>query len=94
MAVAGNVGTPLSTLVGDVDPSAVVVCEVSSFQLEDAMAFAPDIGAAAQPGARTTSTATARFEAYRDAKLRIFARQSRGRGRGRARGRPCPVPAR
>src|SRR6478672_4259150 len=39
VAVAGNVGTPLSKLVGDVDPDATVVCECSSFQLEDSAAF-------------------------------------------------------
>ena len=43
VAVAGNVGTPLSSLVGELDPAAVVVCECSSFQLEDATAFAPDV---------------------------------------------------
>ena len=50
VAVAGNVGTPLSSLVGSLDQDAVVVCECSSFQLEDAGAFAPDTRAAAQPG--------------------------------------------
>src|ERR671937_1103593 len=35
VAVAGNVGTPLATLVGQVEPEATVVCEASSFQLED-----------------------------------------------------------
>ncbi len=42
VAVAGNVGTPLASLVGVVNPDTVVVCEVSSFQLEDAAAFAPE----------------------------------------------------
>src|SRR3954466_360298 len=42
VAVAGDVGTPLSSLVGEVDPEATVVCEVSSFQLEDGEAFAPE----------------------------------------------------
>ncbi len=41
-AVAGNVGTPLASLVGAVEPDATVVCECSSFQLEDAEAFAPE----------------------------------------------------
>src|SRR4051812_35031385 len=35
VALAGNVGTPLSSLVGDVDRGATIVCEVSSFQAED-----------------------------------------------------------
>ena len=42
VAVAGNVGTPLSSLVGQLEPAATVVCETSSFQLEDASAFAPE----------------------------------------------------
>src|SRR5205823_9196278 len=42
VAVAGNVGTPLSSLVGEISPDATVVCECSSFQLEDAEAFAPE----------------------------------------------------
>ncbi|MDQ5833295.1 MAG: Mur ligase family protein, partial [Actinomycetota bacterium] len=42
VAVAGNVGTPLASLVGELDPAATVVCEVSSFQAEDALEFAPD----------------------------------------------------
>src|SRR5215208_6245737 len=42
-AVVGNVGTPLTSLAGEVDPAATVVCEASSFQLEDAAAFAPEV---------------------------------------------------
>ena len=42
VAVAGNVGTALSTLVDHLDAEATVVCEASSFQLEDTLAFAPD----------------------------------------------------
>ena len=42
VAVAGNVGTPLSSLAGEVEPDATVVCEASSFQLEDTVAFAPE----------------------------------------------------
>src|SRR5262249_48320516 len=42
VAVAGNVGTPLASLVGEVAPDATVVCEASSFQLEDSVAFAPE----------------------------------------------------
>ena len=42
VAVAGNVGTPLSSLAGEVEPDATVVCEASSFQLEDSVAFAPE----------------------------------------------------
>jgi UDP-N-acetylmuramoylalanine--D-glutamate ligase len=42
VAVAGNVGTALSSLAGKLDRAAVVVCEASSFQLEDTVAFAPE----------------------------------------------------
>src|SRR5918992_1748408 len=42
VAGAGNVGTALTTLVGTLDPAAVVVCEASSFQLEDTVELAPD----------------------------------------------------
>jgi UDP-N-acetylmuramoylalanine--D-glutamate ligase len=42
VAVAGNVGTPLSSLADSLDPEATVVCEASSFQLEDSTAFAPE----------------------------------------------------
>lgn len=40
--VAGNVGTAVSALVGDVPAAATIVCEASSFQLEDTLAFAPE----------------------------------------------------
>ena len=45
VVVAGNVGTAVASLVGEVEPAATVVCETSSFQLEDASAFAPEISA-------------------------------------------------
>jgi UDP-N-acetylmuramoylalanine--D-glutamate ligase len=43
VAVAGNVGTPLSSLVGEISDDTTVVCECSSFQLEDAVSFAPNV---------------------------------------------------
>ncbi len=42
VAVAGNVGTPLASLVGAIERATEIVCEVSSFQLEDSSAFAPE----------------------------------------------------
>src|SRR4029077_1784605 len=42
VVVAGNVGKPLSSLAGAIDRDATVVCEASSFQLEDTSAFAPE----------------------------------------------------
>ena len=74
VAVAGNVGTALSSLAGRLDPAAVVVCEASSFQLEDTLAFAPEAAVLLN----LTPDHLDRhgtFEAYRDAKLRIFANQ-------------------
>src|SRR4051794_39295356 len=74
VAVAGNVGTPLSSLAGEVDPAATVVCEASSFQLEDSVAFAPEC-------AVFLNLAPDHLDRHRDlesylaAKLRIFANQ-------------------
>jgi len=74
VAVAGNVGTPLSTLAGEVDPEATVICESSSFQLEDSVAFAPEC-------AVFLNLAPDHLDRHRDldaylaAKLRIFANQ-------------------
>ncbi len=73
-AVAGNVGTPLGSLVGRVGADVVVVCEVSSFQLEDSAAFAPECAVLLN----LTEDHLDRhgsFAAYREAKLRIFERQ-------------------
>ncbi|HXB65879.1 MAG TPA: UDP-N-acetylmuramoyl-L-alanine--D-glutamate ligase [Solirubrobacteraceae bacterium] len=77
VAVAGNVGTALSSLVGTIDARATVVCEVSSFQLEDAPAFAPEVAVLLN----ITPDHLDRhgtLEAYRGAKLRIFAHQRAG----------------
>src|SRR3954463_2221479 len=73
-AVAGNVGTPLTSLVGVLDPAAVVVCELSSFQLEDTVEFAPE-GAVLLNVAPDHLDRHGTFDAYVTAKLQIFARQ-------------------
>ena len=74
VAVAGNVGTPLSSLIGKLDPEAMIVCEVSSFQLEDAVAFAPECGVLLNIAADHLDR-HGTLEDYRDAKLRLFANQ-------------------
>ena len=74
VAVAGNVGTPLSALAGEVDPAATVVCECSSFQLEDSVAFAPECAVFLNL-APDHLDRHADLGAYLDAKLRIFANQ-------------------
>ena len=74
VTVAGNVGTALSSLVGKLGPDTTVVCEASSFQLEDATEFAPEIGVLLN----ITSDHLDRHKtlaAYRAAKLRMFACQ-------------------
>lgn len=77
VVVAGNVGTPLASLVGEIDPAATVVCEASSFQLEDTSAFAPEcamlLNATPDHLDRHGS-----FESYLASKLRVFARQGEG----------------
>ena len=74
VAVAGNVGTPLASLVGELDPDATVVCECSSFQLEDAEAFAPECAVLLNIAPDHLDRHRT-MRAYLAAKLRIFANQ-------------------
>jgi UDP-N-acetylmuramoylalanine--D-glutamate ligase len=74
VAVAGNVGTPLSELAGEVDPGATVICEASSFQLEDSVAFAPECAVFLNL-APDHLDRHADLDSYLAAKLRIFANQ-------------------
>ena len=69
VAVAGNVGTPLTSVRG----AEWVVCELSSFQLEDVETFTCDVAVLLnlEPDHLDRHGT---FEAYRDAKLRIFER--------------------
>jgi UDP-N-acetylmuramoylalanine--D-glutamate ligase len=82
VVVAGNVGTPLTS----VRPADWVVCELSSFQLEDVDSLACDVAVLLnlEPDHLDRHGT---FEAYRAAKLRIFERASaavvpRGSGLG------------
>ncbi len=72
--VAGNVGTPLASLVGKIDPEATVVCEASSFQLEDSSEFAPECAVLLNVSEDHLDR-HGTFEDYLAAKLRIFQNQ-------------------
>jgi UDP-N-acetylmuramoylalanine--D-glutamate ligase len=69
VVVAGNVGTPLTAVRG----AAWVVCELSSFQLEDVHELACEVAVLlnVEPDHLDRHGS---FAAYRDAKLRIFER--------------------
>jgi UDP-N-acetylmuramoylalanine--D-glutamate ligase len=71
--VAGNVGRPLSGLDGAVEAGTWIVCELSSFQLEDVHELACEVAVLInlEPDHLDRHRT---FEAYREAKLRIFER--------------------
>jgi UDP-N-acetylmuramoylalanine--D-glutamate ligase len=73
-AVAGNIGTALSSLVGTIAADAVVICECSSFQLADSLAFSPECALLLNVDADHLNWHGS-VEAYRAAKARIFAHQ-------------------
>ncbi len=87
--VAGNIGRPLSSLVGTVDDDAWVVCELSSFQLEDVETLRPRVAVLTnlQPDHLDRHGS---FEAYAaDEASGVRAPAPRRHG-----GRPAPVPGR
>jgi UDP-N-acetylmuramoylalanine--D-glutamate ligase len=71
--VAGNVGRALTDVAEQVEPGVTVVCELSSFQLEDVHTLSCDVAVLLnlEPDHLDRHRT---FEAYRDAKLRIFER--------------------
>jgi UDP-N-acetylmuramoylalanine--D-glutamate ligase len=73
--VAGNVGRALCELDGEVAAGEWIVCELSSFQLEDIEEFRPHIAVLLnlEPDHLDRHGS---FDAYRDAKLRIFENQT------------------
>jgi UDP-N-acetylmuramoylalanine--D-glutamate ligase len=75
--VVGNVGTAYASLAGRDLGGAVVICEASSFQLEDTLAFAPEAAVLLnlEPDHLDRHGT---FDAYRAAKLEVFARQGPG----------------
>src|SRR2546422_153972 len=73
--VAGNIGTPLAAHALTFPPDGIVVCEVSSFQLETTDQFQPRVAVVLN----VTPDHLDRhhtFEAYVDAKARIFGNQT------------------
>jgi UDP-N-acetylmuramoylalanine--D-glutamate ligase len=73
-AVCGNVGLPLCALDGAVEPGAAVVCELSSFQLEDVETLRPHVAVLLN----VTPDHLDRHgtvERYAETKLRIFENQ-------------------
>jgi UDP-N-acetylmuramoylalanine--D-glutamate ligase len=74
VAVAGNVGRPLTGLDGALPEDSWVVCELSSFQLEDIEELRPRIAVLLNLTPDHLDR-HASFEDYRDAKLRIFENQ-------------------
>ena len=72
--VAGNVGRALTELDGEVPAGEWIVCELSSFQLEDIHEFRPRIAVLLnlEPDHLDRHGS---FEAYREAKLRVFENQ-------------------
>jgi UDP-N-acetylmuramoylalanine--D-glutamate ligase len=75
VAVAGNVGRPLTSLDGALDKEAWIVCELSSFQLEDVYRLRPRVAVLLnlEPDHLDRHSS---YESYRDAKLRIFENQT------------------
>jgi UDP-N-acetylmuramoylalanine--D-glutamate ligase len=71
--VAGNVGRPLTGLDGALADDAWIVCELSSFQLEDVHELACEVAVLInlEPDHLDRHGT---FDVYRDAKLRIFER--------------------
>ena len=74
VVVAGNVGTAVSSLVDEIGPETTVICEASSFQLEDSVAFDPDVAVLLNI-APDHLDRHGDFDSYRRAKLELFAFQ-------------------
>ena len=72
--VAGNIGRPLTSLVDEAAADAWIVCELSSFQLEDVETLRPRIAVLLNLEPDHIDRHDT-FETYRDAKLRIFEQQ-------------------
>jgi UDP-N-acetylmuramoylalanine--D-glutamate ligase len=74
VAVAGNVGRPLTGLDGAISEDAWIVCELSSFQLEDIEVLRPRVAVLLNLTPDHLDR-HGNLDAYRAAKLRIFENQ-------------------
>jgi UDP-N-acetylmuramoylalanine--D-glutamate ligase len=72
--VAGNIGRPLVGLAGNVSPEAWIVCELSSFQLEDVDTLHPRVAVLLNLEPDHIDRHGS-LDAYEAAKLRIFENQ-------------------
>jgi len=73
-AVVGNVGRPVCELAGTAEASGRIVIEASSFQLEDAASFAPDVAVLLNLGVDHVDRHGS-VSAYHEAKLSMLDRQ-------------------
>lgn len=72
---AGNIGTPLSSMVGTIDANTVIALEVSSYQLDTIKLFRPKVSLLLNITPDHASYHGS-FEQYVNAKWKIFARQA------------------
>lgn len=77
VVVGGNIGVALTSVVRQLTPRTVVVTEVSSFQMEDAVAFRPRVAVLLNL-APDHLDRHGSAEAYYDLKWRLFANQGAG----------------
>jgi UDP-N-acetylmuramoylalanine--D-glutamate ligase len=73
--VGGNIGTPLSRWLLSRDPADILVLELSSFQLDTASTFRPEVGVLLNITEDHLDRYPS-FEAYADSKLSLFSRQT------------------
>ncbi len=74
--VGGNIGTPLSRWLLGAQAADALVLEVSSFQLDTASTFRPDVGVLLNV-TEDHLDRYASFEAYADSKFSLFSRQNK-----------------
>lgn len=75
--LAGNIGTPLCEIAATIAHDATVICEVSSFQLDDAPEFTPECGLLLNVSEDHLDRYES-FEHYRQSKLSMFEGQRPG----------------